>query len=113
MSAVLYFAWGAACPAAGWAIGCKLAGGGFRLPATFAVWCGGASAIAVLDALLGLPWWGAGSALSALVALILWWLSRRKRKRAAKLIGAKARALREKLVRSMPRWEPRLQGARA
>lgn len=53
------------------------------------------------------------TALSGVVALLLWWYSRRKRKRAAKLLGAKARALREKLVKSMPRWEPRLQGAGA
>lgn len=109
VSAVLEFALGATCPAAGWALGCKMAGMGFRLPLTFAVWCAGASATSVLEAVTGSPWWAAGSALSALVALVLWWLSRRKgRKRAAKLTGAKARALREKLVKSMPRWTPRL-----
>lgn len=48
-------------------------------------------------------------ALSGALALLLWWWSRRKgRKRAAKPLGAKARALREKLTRSMPRWSPRL-----
>lgn len=48
--------------------------------------------------------------------LWLWWRKGRgKRKRAARLLGAKARALRERLVRSMPQWSPRLQpqGARA
>lgn len=93
----------------GCAVGCKSARGSLRSPVFFACWCGWASAMALYEAVTGAPWWAAGDGVSALVALILWWWSRRKRKRAAKVIGAKARALRDKLVKSMPRWEPRLQ----
>lgn len=52
------------------------------------------------------------AASSAIVALIMWWRSRRRgRKRARKLLGDKSRALRDALVRSMPRWSPRLRPA--
>jgi hypothetical protein len=52
---------------------------------------------------------------SALLGLILWWLSRRNRKRSLKLLGVKARARLAAMLRSMPRPSPRLvpQGAGA
>jgi len=55
--------------------------------------------------------WG----VSGLTGLVLWWWSRRKRKRSLKAIGGKARARLAAMVRNMPRLSPRLvpQGARA
>jgi hypothetical protein len=52
---------------------------------------------------------------SGLLGLILWWLSRRNRKRSLKLLGVKARARLAAMLRSMPRPSPRLvpQGAGA
>lgn len=54
-----------------------------------------------------------GSAVSAVAALVLWWWSRRRRKRVPRQFGAKARALRDVLVRkardaARPRPVPRL-----
>lgn len=85
------------------------------VPAWYLQWAGLAAFNAGMALALGYWWPAAASALSGVVALLLWWRSRRKgRKRAGKLIGAKSRALREKLVKTMPRWEPRMpQGATA
>lgn len=59
----------------------------------------------------------ASSGASGLLALILWWLSRRKRKRSLKALGHKARARLAAMLRSMPKPGPVLrpvpQGARA
>lgn len=48
-----------------------------------------------------ISWWdAAGQAVAVLIALALWWHSRRMgRKRAASLLGAKSKALRDSLVR--------------
>jgi hypothetical protein len=78
----------------------------------FADWtCCGAcgTAGAAVSAAVGGGWlyvasWGA----SALLGLILWWLSRRNRKRSLKLLGAKARARLAAMLRNMPRPSPRL-----
>jgi hypothetical protein len=48
--------------------------------------------------------WGA----SGLTGLVLWWWSRRKRKRSLKLLGSKARARLAAMLRNMPRLSPRL-----
>ena len=88
--------------------------GELRRPALLA-WAAGGYAAA------GAAWAGGGNwllaaicAALAVVCLFDWW-RRRRRDRARKSLGAKARALRDALVRSMPRWSPRLQpqGARA
>lgn len=72
----------------------------------WAVYAGG---LAMLAAAYGSWAWAATSAVSMLIALAFWWLSRRKRDRAPRAYGAKARALLEAVVRKMPRWEPRLK----
>lgn len=50
----------------------------------------------------------AGFGASGLLGLILWWWSRRKRKRSLKALGAKARARLAVMVKNMPRPSPRL-----
>lgn len=94
------------------ALGCAATRHRLRTARFYGRW----AVIAGSEVLFSLPFrsweWTAGDALSFVVALILWWLSRRKRKRAAKMLGAKARALRGKLVKTMPRWSPRLMPQR-
>jgi hypothetical protein len=86
-------------------------------PAFFADWacCGACGTAGSVFAAVGSGGWlyVASWGASALLGLILWWLSRRNRKRSLKLLGAKARARLAAMVRSMPRPSPRLvpQGA--
>lgn len=74
----------------------------------YAQWALGALAAAG-GAAMGRGWLNAAAfGASGLVGLILWWNSRRKRKRSLKLLGAKARARLAAMTRNMPRPSPRL-----
>ena len=44
---------------------------------------------------------GAGAGLSLLIALAIWWYRRRKRRSALALIGAKAKAIRDRLAQTL------------
>lgn len=81
----------------------RLLGPGARHASASRFW-GIAACVVPLAALADLPgrdWWSEGAeAIAEAVVLILWWLGRRKgRKRAAKWLGAKSRALRDAIVR--------------
>lgn len=65
---------------------------------------GAALAAAVSGGWLYVASWGA----SALLGLILWWLSRRQRKRSLRQLGNKARARLAAMLRNMPSLSPRL-----
>lgn len=63
-------------------------------------WVAGSTA-GTVNGLLGHEWmWAAGGVISLTIAVFLW-VSRRHRERVTKLLGAKARAARESLVRVM------------
>ena len=65
----------------------------------YLMWASSAGVTAVIGLAAG-QWLGAGIAtVSLAVALILWWLSRRRRKRAPRAYGAKSAALVADLVR--------------
>ncbi len=66
------------------------------------VWVGGSSA-GTVDALLGHAWMSAAGGVISLTIALYFWFSHRHRERVAKLLGAKARAVREALVRVMRR----------
>jgi len=89
-----------------------------RLPLAFPQFCAewaGYAACGAAGTMLGGGWvFAAAYGTSALLALVLWWHSRRKRRKIAKLIGEKGRAVLARMTRSMPRLSPRLvpQGAR-
>lgn len=88
-------------------------------PGFFRQWAyggfGGMAASALSAASTG--WWPAPLAYGAsgLAGLVLWWWSRRKRKRSLRQLGRKAKARLAAMIRSMPRPSPRLvpQGVRA
>jgi hypothetical protein len=60
-------------------------------------WAAGGGAVGY--AISGAWNWAGLDAANALLAVILWWLSRRKRKRALRTLGAKSRALVAALAR--------------
>lgn len=81
-------------------------------------WMAAGTGVAVIEAATGA--WGASlsGAVNVAAAVIAWWLSRRKRNRAAKALGARGRAALAVLVRSMreaarPRRALRPEGVRA
>jgi membrane protein implicated in regulation of membrane protease activity len=76
------------------------AGPGWRRFSGFCLrWAAAAAADTVGLAVTGYGSWALASVASAGLALFLWWLSRRRRKRAPRMYGAKSRALVAALVR--------------
>lgn len=88
-------------------------------PGFFAQWAWGGLGGTITSALsaIGTGEWVivASFGASALTGTVLWWYSRRKRKRSLRQLGNKARARLAAMARNMPRPSPRLvpQGARA
>jgi hypothetical protein len=71
-------------------------------------WINASSWVIVSSALTGDRPYIAAAAANFLFGLVMWWLSRRRRKRSPKLAGAKSRARLASLVRSMrERAKPR------
>lgn len=70
-------------------------------------WAVSAVGDTVFDLIAGWRGDACGSAVSFVLALILWWFNRRRRNRAKQLIGAKSRAIRDALVRRMRELAPR------
>lgn len=69
-----------------------------RPSAFFGSWIGGSAGLAFGGLVAG-DWITAlGGAVTLIVAVIAWWLNRRKRKRSLRAIGGKARALLAKVV---------------
>lgn len=86
-----------------------------RCPRFFSHWALGAAGMTAGTVIAGAWPEAASSGASVLLALVLWWYSRRKRKRSLRQLGNKARARLAAMARNMPRPSPRLvpQGARA
>lgn len=77
------------------------------------------AAVVMFCALFAGQWlWAGVAAADALIAAILWWLSRRRKRRAPKLAGAKSKAILAAVVRTMrersrprPVFRPQPQGS--
>jgi hypothetical protein len=79
-------------------------------PGFFRQWAAGGFGGAAFSGLAApyTGWWPGPAAYGAsgLLGLVLWWHSRRKRKRSLKALGNKARARLAALARNMPRPSP-------
>ena len=64
-------------------------------------WVSAAAVVVICALFAGLWLWAGVATANGAVAVFLWWLSRRKRKRAPKLAGAKSKAILAALVKTM------------